>query len=766
MICVHLRSWVWLLLVASITAALADEPTFRRYNLRCLAPLLESLDAEAPKTLEEALLAGPSGSIKPRVDDERIGADAVDFPIESNEVEVQVHFDRGVALLHALWYREAERAFRTVVHLDPDGAMGYWGLAMANELRPGRAKIFAKAALDRTDVNRPALEQRWVGVLTDFYELKNEGSPVSKSDSSLRSAARIRALEDLVIDYPGVVEAKAFMLRQLVLDQYRAGVAITSRLGVEQLVGQLAGLAPGHPSMHYGTFLWLGERPDRGVSFATEAVDHAMGIAEVWRYAAEALVGAKRSDEALAFYEAALRVDQGYLYENLLMPWEAENFEGNHEAFIETLIGLGRIGEAVRWARGLMKFPNRSVSFPDASETDLSELGHQLWIEAYVKAGLWRRLQDELESGELGRATSGFESRARLQFWLGVCRLIDGSEGGAEEALASLRALHREALGEGVSNQVEQIITGAEKSLRLCEGALLADEPKLIQLKEDEAWIDGDLLMEMYGKMGLKRDALALAAQAVNQHPDHVVEVARYAALAFELGLKREALFRMDRRFRVLAGKADEGLPIIDRLKILADEMQLPDPWTLTAKPVQPAIDLDELGPAKWEPPMSPSIELRDALGRVHTLKEFRGKPVLLNFFLGVQCGYCLEQLSVFKPYFESFREEGIEFVAVSSDTVEVLQQRVGLSGDESYKEDGAFPFLVLADPELAAFRSFGVFDDFEGGPLHATVLIDAEGRLVWADRGHAPFKRPVALLSEIQRLVNVSSRGGVDPTF
>ncbi|MGB6222133.1 redoxin domain-containing protein [Haloferula sp.] len=752
--CVHLRTWIGRLLIAASAVAMAEEPTFRRYNLRCLAPLLESLDAESPKTLEEALLAGPSGSMKPRLDDDRIGAQAVAFPIESEVDEVQAHFDRGVALLHALWYREAERAFRAVVQLDPDGAMGYWGLAMANELRPGRARVFAKAALDRTDANRPALEQRWVGILADYYGLRDDRASEAGDDTTQRSAARIRALEDLVIEYPELVEAKAFMLRQLVLDQYRAGVSITSRLGVEQLVEQLAEVAPGHPSRHYGVFLWLGERPDRGVPFAKEAVEQAEDVAEVWRYAGEALVGAGRSDEALAFYEAALRVDQRYLEEHLLMPWEAENFGRNYEAFVRVLTGMGRIDEAVRWARNLMTFPRGSVSFPDAKEVDLPELGHQLWIEAYAKARLWKQLEDELENGPLSDATAGFESRARRLFWLGICRLFNNSEPGAGEAVDSLKDLHREALGEGVSNQVEELITSAGQSLQICVSTKLADDPKPILVGEDELWINHDLLMAMAAELGLKRDALVLAARAMEQHPDQVVDVAKYMALAFELGQKREAFFRMDRRFRVLAGKADKGLPVIEDLTPLAEEMQLPQPWVLAAKAVPPVMDLEALGPVMWEPPMAPTIELRDALGRVHRLEDFRGKPVVLNFFLGVRCGYCLEQLNVFKPYFESFRKAGIEFVAVSSDTLEVLQQSIELSEGETYKADGEFPFLVLADSDMSAFRGFGVYDDFEGGPLHATVLIDAEGRLVWADRGHAPFKRPASLLAEAQRLV------------
>ncbi|MBK1827237.1 peroxiredoxin family protein [Haloferula rosea] len=741
-------------LVGSLAPAQDAQPTFKRYNLRCLAPLLESLDAEAPRTLEEALLAGPAGSVAPRVGEDVLGVGAVDFPVDAGHADVQAHFNRGVALLHALWYREAERSFRSVVHLDPDGPMGYWGLAMANELRPGRARVFAKAAVDRTNVNRPAMEQRWVGILGDYYEVS---SNQTQADGRARSEARIRALEDLVIDFPESVEAKAFMVRQLVLDQYRAGVEITSRLGVESLLRELAEAAPGHPSRQYGAFLWLRERPDRGVPFARASVEQARGVAEVWRYAAEALSAAGRSAEALPLYENAVRVDLDYLSQNLLMPWEAQNFSGNYEAFVSTLIGMGRIEEAGAWAAALLELPRQSVGMPEYEGKDLNELGAELWIRALATAERWEELEVLLNSEKLRGAGEGYRVQAERMFWLGVCGLFSDGGEGAVEALADLNKLHRQALGDGVSNVVEQAIVSAGKSLRTCQGLFGEDEPDGVGIDFEDPWISGSLLGSIHRKVGLKREALELARVAVERHPDHVLPVATFISLAYDAGRKRDAFLRFSRPFRILAGQADAGLPALEGLDAAASEMQLPEPWTLSAKPAAEGTEVDADRGKAWLQPMAPDFVLPDALGRSHSLEGFRGKPVLINFFLGVQCGYCLEQLSVFKPHLGAFREAGIEFVAVSSDTAEVLQGVIELTPGETYREDGAFPFLVLADPALKTFREYGAFDDFEGGPLHATVLLDGEGRLIWADRGHAPFKRPEILLAEAERLIGVS---------
>lgn len=736
-----------LLIASAGTAAQGAEPTFKRYNLRCLAPLLENLDAEEPKTLEEALLAGPAGSIEPRIDDERIGADAVDFPITSEVDGVAAHFNRGVALLHALWYKEAERAFRSVVHLDPDGPMGYWGLAMANELRPGRARVFAKAAVDRTDANSPALERRWVDILGNFHGIQK-----GPHNAANPSAARIRALEDLVIDHPESVEARAFMLRQLVLDQYRADVAITSRLGVERLATQLAELAPGHPSQHYGAFLWLGERPDRGTSFARASTADAIDVAEIWRYAAEALVGAGRSDEALRFYEAAIRVDQRYLAESLLMPWEAENFAGNMEAFIRTLIGMGRIEEAVRWSASLLVCPRESVSFP--GKANLDALGRELWIDARMRSGQWDKLKAELESGGLKAGEAAFGDRAQNQFWLGVCSLFLKPEADVEATAAGLKKLHREAVVAGVSNEIEQAIISASKSLAQLQKLFLEKSSSAIDIEPTDPWISLELGLAASGQLGLHQDALPSATEALKRHPDHVLAVAEYVFHAHQLGQKREAFFRMDRRFRTLAGLADPELPVLERLQSVAEEMQLPQPWTLKKAREGSEMDLQTLGPAFWEPPLAPDLTLPDALDRPHGIRRLAdGKPVILNFFLGVECGYCLAQMAVFRPFLDDFRDAGIEFVAISSDPVETLKGRIKLE-DGGPKPDDEFPFMVLADPKLEAFRSFGGYDDFEGGPLHLTVLLDAKGRMVWSDRGHAPFKRPAELLAEAKRLM------------
>ena len=67
---------------------------------------------------------------------ERLGA--VSFE-NSCKPEVQSDLNRAVALLHSFWLDEAERTFMQVSIADPDCAMAFWGVAMAdfNEVNGG-----------------------------------------------------------------------------------------------------------------------------------------------------------------------------------------------------------------------------------------------------------------------------------------------------------------------------------------------------------------------------------------------------------------------------------------------------------------------------------------------------------------------------------------------------------------------------------------------------------------------------------------------------
>jgi peroxiredoxin len=65
-----------------------------------------------------------------------------------------------------------------------------------------------------------------------------------------------------------------------------------------------------------------------------------------------------------------------------------------------------------------------------------------------------------------------------------------------------------------------------------------------------------------------------------------------------------------------------------------------------------------------------------------------------------------------------------------------------------------SFPFTLVSNSDLRAFRAYRCFDDFEGRPLHGTFLIDKDGLIRWQEIGADPFKDAEFLLQEAKRLI------------
>ena len=77
------------------------------------------------------------------------GMGKVHFPVATKQPEAQAFIDQGVAQLHSFYFFESERSFRQAAKFDPDCAMAYWGMAMANVHNGKRAGAFLKEARKR-----------------------------------------------------------------------------------------------------------------------------------------------------------------------------------------------------------------------------------------------------------------------------------------------------------------------------------------------------------------------------------------------------------------------------------------------------------------------------------------------------------------------------------------------------------------------------------------------------------------------------------------
>jgi peroxiredoxin len=111
-----------------------------------------------------------------------------------------------------------------------------------------------------------------------------------------------------------------------------------------------------------------------------------------------------------------------------------------------------------------------------------------------------------------------------------------------------------------------------------------------------------------------------------------------------------------------------------------------------------------------------------------------------------------MEQLNSFAQKSREFAEQGIDLVAISTDSPDNLQKAL-----KPYQEAGGFPFPLLSDAKLEVFKAYRLLD-FDDLPMHGTFLIDAQGRVRFRDISDEPFNNPTFLLKEGTQLVSVAA--------
>jgi peroxiredoxin len=207
---------------------------------------------------------------------------------------------------------------------------------------------------------------------------------------------------------------------------------------------------------------------------------------------------------------------------------------------------------------------------------------------------------------------------------------------------------------------------------------------------------------------------------------------------------------------QAISGSIDMAAPIFARLTEIAPKLGLTSDWR---QPLVVPADagerpaLDTLGPFRWRPSPAPDWGLADARGEQITLAQYRGKPVVVIFYLGFGCLHCVEQLNAFAPMYQEYASAGISVVGVSTEPLGTLKEAL-VSREQS--SAGPLPIPLVSDSDLAVFKTYRCFDDFENRALHGTFLIDADGLVRWQDIGFEPFSDPRFLLNESKRLLSI----------
>jgi peroxiredoxin len=158
---------------------------------------------------------------------------------------------------------------------------------------------------------------------------------------------------------------------------------------------------------------------------------------------------------------------------------------------------------------------------------------------------------------------------------------------------------------------------------------------------------------------------------------------------------------------------------------------------------------LEHFGPNVWEPYEAPPLDGVDSKGKRVTLEEYRGRNVLMIFYLGEECVHCMEQLTEVVKRETDLNQLDVDVLAVSSAPPEKN------AGSERL---GELPFRLVSDTNFENARRFRSYDDFEEIELHSTILIDRKGRVYWARNGGDAFMDFDFLLKEIRRMEQIEA--------
>lgn len=674
------------------------------------------------------------------------------FPISTKSAELQSWYDQGNALLHSFWFEEAERSFRWCLKMEPENAMVYFGLA-----RSGLNWFTIESGEDPSlkrfhEFLKEAVKRK--GTVTERERLYIEAWDAGWSKKGKDATKEIvKRLQTLCVLFPDDIEAKS----QLAFFNIGQG----SQLANEFLIRQVLAVNPAHPGAHHARIHnWDGVDSNQAVASCELYGKAAPGIGHALHMPGHIYSKIGMWHEAAIAMDSGTRVELRYMNERLALPFENWNYPHNRDYLGYIQEQLGRAEASLRGARDIMNSPkdpaNAYGGYPAAAAL----------IRTLVKFERWDDILDEKALPSPEPMFAPLKDAATVLALLGLGRLPQ-----AEEALAKMRAESQKSLDEAIAKTPDKAaelrksaednpfaLAGvAEAKLLLAKGKRLDGIRMLLQLaeKESEARKKGEyqsdppldpwpvmrLVGDAYFDGGDLGSAQEAYEKALEQEPNDAWCLAGLAKVTAARSDKVAAKRYAGRFMAVWAG-ADAGLKWTKDVQAL-NLGASPQGETYKPERVYNPAALDKLGPSNWQPFPAPELDCVSIEGKRVRLSDYRGKNVLLVFYLSDQCVHCMEQLGAINKRMNEFTDANTVVLGVSSTTPTANKESVALA---------PFQVTLLSDTNHTNARRFSSYDDFEEMELHSTILIDADGNVRWKRTGGEPFGDVDFLLSEIKR--------------
>jgi peroxiredoxin/tetratricopeptide (TPR) repeat protein len=667
------------------------------------------------------------------------GIGSTNFPITTKNPEAQMWFNQGHTLLHSFWYYEGERSFRWASKLDPDAPMPYWGLMRAAG-GGARAKSFWKEA-DKRKAHASQRERDYIEAWSHQY------SDDAPSGGDRR--AFTRALERLVMTYPDDVEAKA------VLGNETMG---RERVGTEALMQQVLKSDSNHPGAHhYRIHNW----DDEDGAFALDSLKKygtiAPGIGHALHMPGHIYAGIGMFHESAISLDSATRAEINYMGRQMVFPYNTWNYAHNRNYLSYVQEQLGLPSEAIRGARELLAMP-LDPKLNDQTRYSPHWQGVSALTRALVKFEKWDEI---LKDGSIPWGTSIRDKMSR-PYAEALAHIGKGDLAEARKAIKTHTDMKAE-VEKPENRSFRRQFEVQDLELRAAFAAMRGEAieaisllsqgaPKEIELRQeyDDPPYYPNILWTKLGALYLANDAPKLAVEAfdlaLKAVPNDPFALAGLTAARHTLNDQKAAAEAYG-RLRFVWSDAEPGNRWLDKARSLGLKSE---PIELSPGPQRNyrRTTLDHLGSAIWQPFTAPQLTVTDPTGKRLTLEQFRGRNVILVFYLGQGCAHCVTQVKELADRSADWAAQDTDVITVSQDTPEM---------NAKSQQTSPLKLTLASDEKYANAHRFKSFDDFEELPFHSTILIDKDGRVHWARHGGGPFTDYKFLLAQLQRMNKVA---------
>lgn len=121
----------------------------------------------------------------------------------------------------------------------------------------------------------------------------------------------------------------------------------------------------------------------------------------------------------------------------------------------------------------------------------------------------------------------------------------------------------------------------------------------------------------------------------------------------------------------------------------------------------------------------APEFSAKDQDGNLHSLKDYKGKKLVLFFYPKASTPGCTAEACNLRDHWKNFQKAGYKILGVSADTPK---------RQKNFRDKNNLPFPLLADEDKEVINAFGVWGpkkfmgkEYEG--IHRTTfVIDEKG--------------------------------------